>query len=199
MAAETLVALAVVAVLGFLAGWIARGRSEADQGGLTPPTPDQGGLTPSVSPGEAPLRGKPAFAGDTGDSPHQGGLTPSVSPGETVVAPDPAKATLRLLDRAVVAYEAAVERWLDEGADVTPAGKAALGELDRAIKRVDVAAARLVEGSEQRFSALDALDALREAGRLLQPYREGRAIDAATSRELDRLEDEIRRARSGLA
>ncbi|CAA9502686.1 MAG: hypothetical protein AVDCRST_MAG85-1861 [uncultured Solirubrobacteraceae bacterium] len=184
MAAETLVALAVVAVLGFLAGWIARGRD---------PTR---GLTPSVSPGEELSEQKPAVAAQT----RTGGLTPSVSPGkEPVKAPDAAKATLRLLDRAVVAYEAAVERWLDEGADVTPAGKAALGELDRAIKRVDVAAARLEEGSEPRFSALDALDALREAARLLQPYREGRAIDAATSRELDRLEDEVRRARSGLA
>lgn len=193
MAAETLVALAVVAVLAFVAGWIARGRADAS----IPVEPDvpvygepvvppsktlfaEGGQSPSVSPGN--IRGQ----------------SPSVSPGE-ISAPDPAAATVRLLDRAFAAYEAAVERWLDEGADITPAGRAALGELDRAIKRADIAAARIAEGTEPRFSALDALDALREAARLLQPYREGATLDANRSRDLDRLEDEIRRAREGVA
>lgn len=180
MAAETLVALAVVAVLGFLAGWIARGRSDAAE----PTAPDVGVAAEPI---------------DVAQHRERVATRPVQDEAPAVQAPDPAKATLRLLDRAVVAYEAAVERWVDEGADLTPAGKAALGELDRAIKRVDVAAARLEEGTEQRFSALDALDALREAARRLQPYREGRAIDAATSRELDRLEEEIGRARSGLA
>jgi hypothetical protein len=188
MAAETLVALAVVAVLAFVAGWIARGR--ADHAEAAGPEVEVAAEPIDIAPRR---RGQTPSARDGGQTPprREGGLTPS--------APDPAAATARLLDRAVTAFEAAVERWLDEGDAITPAGKAALGELDRAIQRADVAAVRIEEGTEPRFSALDALDALRQASQILQAYREGRAIDAGSSRELDRLEDEIRRARAGVA
>ena len=194
MAAETLVALAVVAVLAFVAGWIARGRADrAEAVGpevevAAEPIVQGRGRTPTL---HAQYEGpSPSVAAAQHEGP-----SPSVAPS----APDPVAATARLLDRAIAAFETAVERWLDEGDAITPAGKAALGELDRAIQRTDVAAVRIAEGTEPRFSALDALEALRQASQLLQAYREGRAIDAGTSRELDRLEDEIGRARAGLA
>ena len=183
MAAETLVALAVVAVVAFVAGWIARGR--ADRAEAAGP--------------ETEVHAEPIVVPPRKER----GQSPSVSPrnerGQSPTAPDPAAATGRLLDRAITAFESAVDRWLDEGDAITPAGKAALGELDRAIQRADVAAVRIEEGTEPRFSALDALEALRQASQILQAYREGRAIDAASSRELDRLEGEIGRARAGVA
>ena len=189
MAAETLVALAVVAVLAFVAGWIARGRGDS----ATPADPDlEVAAEPIVDPSPSHEATRPPIV----KRPVPGLLS---DPSPAVAAPDPAAATVRLLDRAVAAYEAAVERWLDEGADISPAGRAALGELDRAIQRVDVAASRIDEGTEARFSALDALDGLREASKLLQPYREGGTLDRPTSRELDRVESEIQAARDGLA
>src|SRR5687768_8098342 len=130
MAAETLVALAVVAVLAFVAGWLARGRAD----GAEPADPDVLVYGEPIVPPPA----KPLFV-DRGPSPP-----------EKLSAPDPAAATVRLLDRAIAAYEAAVERWLDEGEQITPAGRAALNELDRAIQRVDVAAMRIAEGTESR-------------------------------------------------
>lgn len=206
MAPEVLVALAVVAVLAFVAGWLARGRSDANPRGQSPQEPaNPRGLSPQktadlkgLSPQESPAPAASA-ASVKGLSPHNPANVKGLSPQEPVAAPDPAAATGRLLDRAIQAMENAVDRWLDEGDAITPAGKAAVGELDRAIQRADVAAARVAEDSEARFAALDALDGLREVAQLLQAYREGRAIDAQASRELDRLEDEIGRARADVA
>ena len=176
MSAEQLVVLALL-VAAFAAGWFARG-SDAAQAQDDPPTAE-------VPPPTEPLPATPL---------------PAPRPAlPTDRVPRPLDVALRALDLANAAYETAVDRWLDEGAEITPAGRAARGELDRAIQRADVAAVRIEEGTEPRFSALDALEALREASRLLQAYREGRAIDAGTSRELDRLEDEIGRARAVLA
>lgn len=217
MAPEVLVALAVVAVLAFVAGWLARGRADANAGGQSPHNPAHvKGLSPhnsanvkGLSPEETPapaastanVKGLSPHnpAGVKGLSPHNPADVKGLSPQEPVAAPDAAAATGRLLDRAIQAMENAVDRWLDEGDAITPAGKAAVGELDRAIQRADVAAARIEENSEARFAALDALDGLREVAQLLQAYREGRAIDAQASRELDRLEDEIGRARADVS
>ena len=195
-----LIALAVVAVVAFVAGWIARGRAERDE--MASPTA-------RTQSGEAPPRGSDA-AERASDRPPRGVESRRVEArplrdddagpvGERPAAPDPAAAALRLLDQAASAFEAAVDRWLDEGDAITPAGRAALGELDRAIQRVDVAASRIPDGTEARFSALDALDALRQGATLLQPYREGRSLDAATSRSLDAVETELQSARDGLA
>ena len=186
MEPETLVALAVVGVAAFIAGWLARGRAERDgtAPGATPPAADAAAAPPARP---RRVEARPRSADDAQPTEER----PS--------APDPAAATLRLLDRAASAYEAAVDRWLDEGEAISPAGRAALGELDRAIQRVDVAAARIAEGTEARFSALDALDALRQGATLLQPYRDGRSLDAATSRSLDAAEAELQRSREGLA
>lgn len=110
--------------------------------------------------------------------------------------PDPARDAGRALALAAAAYENAVDRWLDERDAITPAGRAAVGELERAVQRLDHAAARVDEVDDVLGdAAYDALEALRKAVRHLGAFREGRAIDAPTSRELDRLEDEVARAR----
>ncbi len=117
--------------------------------------------------------------------------------------PQPRDVALRALDLAVAAYEAAVDRWLDEGATISPAGRATLGELDRAIRRLDLAAGRLdaAPGDHAREAgeARIALATLRDAADLLGRYREGEAIDAAADRQLRELEDEVAQARQALA
>ena len=113
--------------------------------------------------------------------------------------PDPASDAARALSLAAGAYETAVDRWLDERDAITPAGRAAVGELERAVQRLDGAAVRLDEADETLGdAAFDALEALRDAVRQLQAFREGRPLDSETSRELDRIEGELARARAAL-
>jgi hypothetical protein len=176
----TVVAIVLVGLVAFVVGWIARGRYAR----LPISSEDPIEHLPVAEP--APVLPTSSLFG----------TEPREVPDPP---PDPAAATLRLLDRALAAYEAAVDRWLDEGDAITPAGRAALGELDRAVQRVDVAAARIADDGEPRFAALDALDALREASQLLQPYRDGAPLDAARSRELDKIESEAQSARDALS
>lgn len=111
--------------------------------------------------------------------------------------PDPVADAGRALALASGAYETAVDRWLDEGAAITPAGRAAVGELERAVQRLDVAFTRLDELDDPRADdALDALDALREAAGLLDAFRQGSPLDGATSRALDRVDADVARARA---
>jgi hypothetical protein len=202
MAAVDLVVIALVAVLAFVAGWILRGRSaRGGRGADATETADRvGPPTDPLPEAEAPARRREVEPLFTTPPPRRGAVSAAEPAGRAPASrPDPAAATLRLLDRAVTAYETAVDRWLDEGAQVSPAGRAAVGELDRAIQRVDVAASRIDERTEARFAALDALDGLRSAAKLLDGYRHGRTLDAATSRDLDALEAEVGRAREELA
>ena len=120
-----------------------------------------------------------------------------VPPSSPAGRPDPVRDAARALAFATAAYESAVERWLDERDAITPAGRAAVGELERAVQRLDVAATRLDDADDPRADdALDALDALREAAQRLDAFRQGRPLDAATSRALDAVEDDVARARA---
>ena len=153
-------------VAAFVAGWVARG---------------SGG------------------SGEAAEAPEAGEPTPGPSPRTVTAAPgaDPVAAAARALALAASAYETAVDRWLDERDQITPAGRAAVGELERAVQRLDAQAARLDELDHPLAdAALDALDALREGTRELDAFRDGAALDAATSRTLDRVDDELDRARA---
>ena len=155
----------VLVVAAFAAGWIARGGDDAE---AAAPEREAGG-------GAAPPVATPARA--------------------TSARPDPARDAARALAFASAAYEKAVDRWLDERDEITPAGRAALGELERAVQRLDHAAARVDEVDEALGdAAFDAVEALRKGAAHLEAFREGRSLDAATSRELDRIEDEVARA-----
>jgi hypothetical protein len=206
--AEQVVVL-VLLVAAFAAGWIARGdgaKEPAAEEDAPPSRPAAGAATPATSAPatSAPATSAPATSAPTAAAPPT--ATPTADPPRRRLRraarpapsrPDPAADTARALSLASAAYETAVDRWLDEREEITPAGRAAVGELERAVQRLDHAAARLDEVDETLGdAAYDALDALRKAVRHLGAFREGRALDAPTSRELERLEDEIARARA---
>jgi hypothetical protein len=184
--AEQLVVLALI-VAAFAAGWLARGAggsgeasaAPADDDPATPPAPP----TPAPAAPTTPARAAPRA---------RRRLRPAATP-----AADPAADAARALALAASAYEQAVDRWLDERDSITPAGRAALGELERAVQRLDTACARLDEVDDPLADAAwDALDALREATRHLDAFRNGVALDAATSRALDGIERELAHARA---
>ena len=185
MSAEQLVVLALL-VAAFAAGWFARGgraggqADEVEGGGFAPLSPP----VPSVPP--------PGAVGLPAGDARPRALAASAS--------EPARDADRALALAAGAYETAVDRWLDERDAISPAGRAAVAELERAVQRLDHAAARLDEVDETLGdAAYDAVDALRDAVKHLAAFRDGRAIDADTSRELDRIEDEVERARAAFA
>jgi hypothetical protein len=176
--AEQIVVLVLI-VAAFAAGWVARG-----------------------GPGEAARE-------DDADTPKRRRRRRRPPPDDTVPAApgrrtraaptpraDPVADTARALALAAAAYETAVDRWLDERDAITPAGRAAVGEVERAAQRLDAATARLDELDHPLADAAwDALDALRDAARHLDAFRNGAALDAATSRALDRIEDDLADAR----
>ncbi|HEX2085225.1 MAG TPA: hypothetical protein VHF89_06045 [Solirubrobacteraceae bacterium] len=189
MSAEQLVVLALL-VAAFVAGWVARGTREEEEG----TDEDEAAAARSGAAAAAATAAAPAV---------RSGAAPAVRSGAAAAAaaprPDPAADAARAVGLASSAYEAAVERWLDERDEITPAGRAAVGELERALQRLDVAAARLDEVDETLGdAAYDALEALRAAARHLEAFRAGRPLDAATSRELERLEDAVAHARAAL-
>lgn len=209
MSAEQAVILALL-IAAFAAGWFAGG----GRGKELPQGEDDDDVAPVES---------PALEGPPVDEPHVGPAEPPLpeerivhprEPGEPVLPPGwpgaerdddapaaPLPAVVRALDRAAGTLEAAVDRWLDEGTQISPAGRAALGELDRALARLDAAIARLAETEPDSAApriAGGALDALREAAELLARFREGHLLDADTSRELSGLEDEVAEARERL-
>ena len=160
-------------VAAFAAGWFARGGGDDEEGDAVE--------EPSAEP--APAAPAPA--------PARSGAAPATGP-----RPDPVADAARALALASGAYETAVDRWLDEADAITPAGRAAVGELERAVQRLDVAFARVDELDDPHADPLlDALEALQEAARLLDAFRQGRALDGATSRVLDRVEDTVAEAR----
>ena len=171
MSAEQVVVLALL-VAAFAAGWIARGGGRAEEDEASgDAAAEPAGAAPATA--RAPLLRR------------------------TSAPPDVASDAARAVALASAAYETAVDRWLDERDAITPAGRAAVGELERAVQRLDTAAARLDEADETLGdAAYDALDALRRAVRHLEAFRDGRPLDAATSRALDGIEDELGRARA---
>jgi hypothetical protein len=213
--AEQVVVL-VLLVAAFAAGWIARGdggKEAAAEEDAPAPRPGAGAATPATSAPatSAPTAATPATSAPATSAPTAAAARTAAPAGETdpprrrlrraarpaPSRPDPATDAARALSLASAAYETAVDRWLDEREEISPAGRAAVGELERAVQRLDHAAARLDEVDETLGdAAYDALDALRKAARHLAAFREGRALDAPTSRELERLEDEVARARA---
>ena len=181
-------------VVAFAAGWFARGGGEAEEEAT--PAEEQEAVTASA----APATGTIAAAGGPIAPTQAVQTTPAPAP---ATPPQPRDVALRALDLATSAYDAALDRWLDEGAEITPAGRATLGELDRAIRRVDLAIGRLqaAAGDHEREAseARIALSALREAATLLGRFRDGHAIDAAADRQLRELEDDVAQARDALA
>jgi hypothetical protein len=193
--AEQAVVLALL-VLAFAAGWIARGPVERRRAGGG--APDGPGESPVAVPATTTEPAMPAAPAAPAAVP-----VPVARSASPAGRPDPGASTLRALDQATSALETAIDRWLDEGPAITPAGRAAVGEVDRAVGRLDTAVARLrdadPDGAERVLDAEDALDAVREAAGLLDAFRSGAALDGATSRRLDRLQDEAERARAVLA
>ncbi len=187
MTAEQLVVLALL-VAAFAAGWIARGgRDEelADE--------DEGAQTAEVP-------AAPPDAARAAPLPEEGAAAPPPPPRAPSARPDRVADAVKALSLAASAYETAVDRWLDERDAITPAGRAAVGELERAVQRLDGATARLDEVDETLGdAAFDALEALRDAVGHLRAFRDGRALDAATSRDLDRIEEQVAQARAALA
>jgi hypothetical protein len=211
VSAEQAVILALL-IAAFAAGWFAGGGR--GRGALAPGENEE-----DVAPVESP-----ALEGPPVDEPHVGPAEPPlpeerITPahdrdGEPLLPPGwpgadrddaapaaPLPATGRALDRAVAAFETALDRWVDDGEEISPAGRAALGEFERALARLDTAVARLAEAepaSRAPRIAGGALDALREAAELLARYRAGHRLDADTSRELSALEGEVEDARAQL-
>ena len=182
----TQVIVLLLLVAAFAAGWFARGSDAADAQEDPPAAPED--APPPTQPLPAtPLLQTPA--------PVQASLP-------TDRVPHPLDVALRAFDLADAAYETAVDRWLDEGAQITPAGRAAVGELERAVRRLDLAAGRLEAAQEDHARELGevriAIAALTDATELLGAYRDGRAIDAATDRRLRELEDEVAQSRAAL-
>jgi hypothetical protein len=171
---EQVIVLALL-VAAFVAGWVARG-SDA-------PRRARGGAGDEDDEG-APTAPEPAAKGG--------------APRGPVRPPAPLDVARRALERAIAAYESAVDRWLDERDQITPAGRAALGELDRGIRRLELAASRLPDDAATARAAALGLDALRDAAGLLEAYRQGRAIDAPTSTSLAEIEDDLAEARDEL-
>jgi hypothetical protein len=133
---------------------------------------------------------------DEEEAPAAGG---DAQPAPARPGPDPLGDAARALAIAVAAYETAVDRWLDERDAITPAGRAAVGAVEKAVQRLDVATARLDETDHPLADAAwDALDALRDAAKRLEAFRGGAAMDAETSRALDRVDDELARSRAAL-
>lgn len=213
MSGEQLVVLALL-VAAFASGWVARGdgplirrrrdRPPADPHPDDPRTSDGGADHPdSGTFGPPAAVAAPAPAPTDPITAPMPVAAPLPAAGRPVDRPDPVGTALKALDRAAAALEQAVDRWVDERDAISPAGKAAVGEVDRAIKRLDLAASHVAsthgDRSEPYFAALDALDALRAAAGVLGGYREGRPLDASASRELDRVERELADARDALA
>jgi hypothetical protein len=186
--AEQLVVLGLL-VAAFVAGWVARGGREEDE--VEEPRQDD------AAPAPPPAARKPAlWRGRTGAA-----AAPS-EPAPRGTRPDPVHDAERALSLAAAAYETAVDRWLDERDAITPAGRAAVGAVEQAVQRLDVAAARLDESDAPDATAdavYDAVRALRDAARRLDAFRQGQAMDAATSRELDAVDDVVARARAAFA
>jgi hypothetical protein len=206
----TQVLVLALLVAAFAAGWLARGsdleevegrgarrRRRRMRRGEAEATAGQPTAEATVAtPVTAPLVDTARWAPLEAEAPAP---APGPAPG---TLPQPRDVAVRALDLASTAYEHAVDRWLDEGVAITPAGRATLGELDRAIRRLDLAVGRLdaAPGDHEREAgeARIALAALRDASELLGGYRDGRAIDAATDRQLRELEDEVAQARQAL-
>jgi hypothetical protein len=189
VSAEQIIVL-VLLVAAFAAGWVANGqRGQADLDGPdgVPGTDDD-----LVAPVEAPV-----LEGPLEDEPPTGPAEPPYPEERDAERPLPGVAALRALDRALQAYEHVVDRWIEERDAITPAGRATLGELDRAIARLDAAVTRLEDPRQERFAG-SALDALRDAAEALDGFRAGGTLDAATSKRLHELEDEIEEARGAL-
>ncbi|MDQ3740485.1 MAG: hypothetical protein M3389_06020 [Actinomycetota bacterium] len=185
MTAEQLVVLALL-VAAFVAGWVARGGRDDE--------PEEAGSAGS----KGSASGGPTAAVSDGPKGVASGASKGAAPGGG--RPDPAGDAERAISLASAALDTAVDRWLDERDEITPAGRAAVGEVERAVQRLDVAAARLDEVDETLGdAAYDALDALRTGARLLASFRDGHALDVAASRELERVEDEVARARAAFA
>jgi hypothetical protein len=181
--AEQLVVLALI-VAAFAAGWIARGGGGDDERAEHAEAPPAGAATPArrlarrAAPGAEPAA---ASARRRPSAPRA----------------DPVADAARALALASTAYETAVDRWLDERDAITPAGRAAVGEVERAVQRLDAACARLDELDDPLADAAwDALDALRDAVGHLDAFRAGRTLDAATSRTLDGVDRELAHARA---
>lgn len=200
MSAEQLVVLALI-VAAFAAGWVARGSGDDEEEAATEGGDDR-----------PPRRRLRRRRGASGDAAAVADAAPAASASaasstRTAAAPtavpqraDPVADAARALALASAAYEKAVDRWLDERDAITPAGRAVVGEVERAVQRLDAASARLDELDHPLADAAwDALDALREATRHLAAFREGAAMDAPTSRALDRIDDDLERARGAFA
>ena len=188
-----MVVVLVLLVAAFAAGWIARG-SDAAEAEAVADEP----AAPSAGPRRRFGRRARAGAEPTPASP----AAPRAAASRPSAAPraDPVADAARALSLASAAYETAVDRWLDERDAVTPAGRAAVGEVERAAQRLDAASARLDEMDHPLADAAwDALDALREAARLLDAFRRGTALDAESSRALDHIDDELAQARAAFA
>jgi hypothetical protein len=184
--AEQLVVLGLL-VAAFVAGWVARGGREEDE--LEEAT-DEAPAAPPRKP--ALWRGRSAATG----------AAASPDPPRRGARPDPVHDAERALSLAAAAYETAVDRWLDERDAITPAGRAAVGAVEQAVQRLDVVAARLDESDAPDAMAdavYDAVKALRDGARRLDSFRQGEAMDAATSRELDAVEAVLERARATFA
>ncbi|HEX8205874.1 MAG TPA: hypothetical protein VF587_07440 [Solirubrobacteraceae bacterium] len=188
MSAEQIVVLILI-VAAFVAGWVARGGGDgeeeaAEEAGAAPPL-----ASAAISPA-APALAPTTVAPASGDA-RKGRR------GRAAPRADPVADAARALTLAAAAYEKAVDRWLDERDEITPAGRAAVGEVERAAQRLDTATARLDETDHPLADAAwDALDALRDAVRHLDAFRAGHALDGTTSTALDRIEDELERARA---
>jgi hypothetical protein len=210
----TMVLVLALCVASFAAGWFARGsdleeakarearRGRRRRGRRADEQPTAEAVAEVVAgapPGGIAAAGAPLAAAEVAPL-HAAAEARAASTSEL---PRPGAVALRALDLATSAYEHAVDRWLDEGAAITPAGRATLGELDRAIRRLDLAIGRLDaapgDHEHEKAEARIAIAALRDAAELLGGYRDGRAIDAAIDRQLRELEDEVAQARAALA
>lgn len=201
MSAEQIVVL-VLLVAAFAAGWIANGtrREQTLDGPDGVPGTDDDPVSPVDAPAlEGPILDEPPVGPSEPPFAEERDVAGSAEPSQPGEHGYNGVSALRALDRAVQAFEHAVDHWLEDRDGITPAGRASLGELDRAIGRLDAAVDRC-NGDDPRAARLagGALDALREMAELLGGYRDGRSLDPETSRELDALEDEVAEARDTL-
>ena len=183
----TQVIVLVLLVAAFAAGWFARGGDAPEAEEEAEAAPEAALAPPTEVLPATPLPQTPA-------------QVHAPVPADRI--PRPLDVALRALDLANAAYEAAVDRWLDEGVEITPAGRAAVGELERAVRRLDLAAGRLEAAQDDHSREVAevriAISAFTDAIELLGAYRENRAIDAATDRKLRELEDEVEQCRAAL-
>lgn len=209
MSADQAVVIALL-VAAFAAGWFARGGREDDgeeeveaPPAAAPPPParpapptraESAGGGARNGPAGGAARTEPAGgAALTGPSGGAARTEPSGGAGR----PDPTADAARWISLASTAFATAVDRWLDERDAITPAGRASVGAVERAVQRLDAAAARLDEVDEVLGdAAYDALEALRDGAKLLDGFRRGAPLDAAANREIDRIEEEVARARA---